>query len=303
MPKFRTLTPGASPMHFFGSEVRRAREAAGMSQAELGDLVPCDKATVSRIETGLLAPDEAFARACDAAFPRLDGWFTRFLNESGNWAPRFEPSFRPFAEDEEEATAILIGEHSVMPGLLQTSVYARTLLAAQAGASQDDIESGVAGRMARQAILDRENPPALWVVLDEMALHREVGGPEVMTNQLRHLAERARHPHVTVQVLTTRVHPGVQGAINIAEKLGVPAVAYMEDFADGRIIEDRATVAGLLDRFRHLQSSALPALASLELIERLVEQRCAQEQKPHGGSAVTAAAPVPHAWKSASPAT
>jgi ribosome-binding protein aMBF1 (putative translation factor) len=71
MPRVRTLTPGASPTHFFGSEVRRAREAAGMSQAELGALVPCDKSVVSRIEAGLTQPDESFARACDAAFPHL----------------------------------------------------------------------------------------------------------------------------------------------------------------------------------------------------------------------------------------
>ena len=54
MPRVRTLTPGASPTHFFGSEVRRAREAAGMPQAELGALVPCDKSVVSRIEAGLV---------------------------------------------------------------------------------------------------------------------------------------------------------------------------------------------------------------------------------------------------------
>lgn len=85
MPRFRVLTPEAPPTHFFGSEVRRAREAAGMPQSELGDLVPCDEATVSRIETALIAPDEAFARACDAAFLQMDGFFTRFLNDSDGW--------------------------------------------------------------------------------------------------------------------------------------------------------------------------------------------------------------------------
>ena len=69
MSRPRTLTPSASPMHFFGSEVRRAREAAGMSQTELGELVPCDKSVVSRVEASLTMPEEAFALACDAAFP------------------------------------------------------------------------------------------------------------------------------------------------------------------------------------------------------------------------------------------
>jgi ribosome-binding protein aMBF1 (putative translation factor) len=77
MPRVRTLTPGASPTHHFGSEVRRARDAAGMSQSELGALVPCDKSAVSRVEAGLTSPDEAFARACDAAFPQMGGWFMR----------------------------------------------------------------------------------------------------------------------------------------------------------------------------------------------------------------------------------
>jgi transcriptional regulator with XRE-family HTH domain len=111
MPRMRTLTPSASPVHFFGSEVRRAREAAGMSQTELGDLVPCDKATVSRTEAGLTQPDEAFARACDAAFVHLDGRFTRFYNGSRAWGEAFPAAFRPFAACEAEVVAIRWFEH------------------------------------------------------------------------------------------------------------------------------------------------------------------------------------------------
>jgi ribosome-binding protein aMBF1 (putative translation factor) len=70
MPKKRTLTPGASPLHHFGSEVRRAREAAGMTLTELGALVPCDNSTVSRIESGLIAPDAHFAEVCDRRSPK-----------------------------------------------------------------------------------------------------------------------------------------------------------------------------------------------------------------------------------------
>lgn len=303
MPKFRILTPDASPTHFFGSEVRRAREAAGMSQAELGDLVPCDKATVSRIETGLLAPDEAFAKACDAAFPQMGGFFSRFLNDSGGWSAAFAPTFRPFTEDEAEASSVFIFEPAVVPGLLQTAAYARALLASYFGANEADIESRVSGRVARQAILDREDPPTLWVVLDEMVLHRDIGGPEVMAEQLRHMAEMATRPHVTVQVLTARGHIGLQGAVNIAEKLGAPSVAYVEDLTDGRLAEDRAEVASLLDRFRRLQSESLPASASRELIERLAEQRWTQNQTPGGVQVPTAAVPAAIARKSDSPLT
>ena len=70
MPRVRKLDPTVSPLHFFGAEVRRAREAAGMTLAEFGALVPCDASRVSRIEAGLLMPDDAFAVAADRAFPK-----------------------------------------------------------------------------------------------------------------------------------------------------------------------------------------------------------------------------------------
>lgn len=292
MRKLRALTPAASPGHFFGSEVRRAREAAGMSQSDLGGLVPCDKGTVSRVETALLAPDEAFARACDVAFPHMDGFFTRFLADSGGWAATVAPSFRPFTEDEAEAVSVLVFENSVVPGLLQTDAYARALLSSYPGLREADIESRVTARLARQSILDSGDSPELWAVLDEMVLYRDIGGPEVLAGQLRHLAGMAARVNVTIQVLTAREHVGVQGAVNIAEKRAAPAVAYTEDFADGRVIEDRELVAGVLGRFRHLQSEALPATASRILIERLAEQRCSQSQPLDGGPVPTAAGPT-----------
>ena len=94
MPRVRTLTPGASPTHFFGSEVRRARESTGMPQAELGALVPCDKSVVSRIEAGMVQADESFARACDVSFPHLDGFFTRFWKDCQTWSAAFPAAFR-----------------------------------------------------------------------------------------------------------------------------------------------------------------------------------------------------------------
>jgi ribosome-binding protein aMBF1 (putative translation factor) len=70
MPAKRDLDPGASPLHFFGAEVRRAREAAGLTLADLGAVVPCDASTVSKIEAGQLRPTERFVAACVETFPR-----------------------------------------------------------------------------------------------------------------------------------------------------------------------------------------------------------------------------------------
>ena len=175
MPRLRTLTPGASPMHHFGSEVRRAREAADMTQSELGDLVPCDKATVSRTEAGLTSPDEAFARACDAAFPAMNGWFTRFWKDAQTWGAAFPASLREFATYEAQALTLWTFEHSVMPGLLQAEDYARAVLERHPNATAEQVAERVAGRLARQAVLDRDDPPVFWVLLDENVLHREIG--------------------------------------------------------------------------------------------------------------------------------
>jgi len=94
-------------------------------------------------------------------------------------------------------------EHTLIPGLLQTEACARAVLETHPNTSAEVIEERVAARMARQVILDRDEPPPpmLWVLLDENVLTREIGGPLVMHDQLVHLADMARRPTVTVQVI------------------------------------------------------------------------------------------------------
>jgi transcriptional regulator with XRE-family HTH domain len=255
-------------MHFFGSEVRRAREAAGMSQTDLGDLVPCDKATVSRIEAGLTQPDEAFARACDAAFPHLDGWFTRFYGNSQGWSEAFPPAFRPFAACEAEAVALRWFEHSLVPGLLQTEDYARAILNTYPKVTNAQVDERLAARLARQAVLDREDPPIFWVLLDEAVLHREMGGAAVKHAQLLHVVEMARRPNITVQVIQGMgPHFGLSGAFGIAEMLDRRSIVYLETSAEGETVEDPGIVAGVELLFDTLRTEACKGTESLALIE------------------------------------
>jgi transcriptional regulator with XRE-family HTH domain len=272
MPRTRKLTPGASPLHFFGSEVRQARTAAGMTLADLAALVACDQSTVSRIESGLLAPDLNFARTCDRTFPRADGWFTRFLTDSQEWAGALPRDPGSFAGDEASASALYLFEHALIPALVRTGDYARAVLSRQSAGGADEVESQVSALLARQGVLDRDPPPLLWVVVDESALQRQVGEPELMCAQLARLASLARRPAITVQVLTAPLHPGLTGAFAVAETGGAPSSAYLEDAADGRIATDPAVVATLAVRFRHLQTEALTPAASLDLIERVADK-------------------------------
>src|SRR6185437_5967725 len=159
MPRIRTLTPSTSPAHFFGAEVRRAREAAGMTQTDLGHLVPCDKSTVSRVEAGLAQPDQTFAVVCDAAFPAMGGFFTRFYNHSRSWGESFTVAFGEFAAYEAEAVALWSFEHSLFPGLLQTEDYARAILERHPNVTPDQVAERVTRRIARQSVLERGEPP------------------------------------------------------------------------------------------------------------------------------------------------
>ena len=272
MPRVRALTPGASPGQFFGSEVRRAREAAGLSQSELGVLVPCDKSVVSRVEAGLVQADKAFAHACDMAFPGLDGFFARFWKDCQTWGLAFPPAFREFAVYEAEAVTLWTFQHSLVPGLLQTEAYARAVLERHPNVTPAQVDERVAARMGRQAVLERAEPPVLWVLLDESVLHREVGGATVMAEQLERVAVMARRPTVTVQVIPQEgAHVGLTGAFDVAETEDA-FVAHLEHIADGLMTDSPAIVSQASTRFDSLRADAYRRSESLTLIEEAAKK-------------------------------
>jgi Domain of unknown function (DUF5753)/Helix-turn-helix domain len=272
MPRVRTLTPGASPTHFFGSEVRRAREAAGLSQSQLGALVPCDKSVVSRIEAGLVQADEAFARTCDATFPHLDGFFLRFWKDCQTWSAAFPAAFREFATYEAEALTIWTFQHSLVPGLLQTEDYARAVLERHPNVTSEQVAERLAARMARQSVLERADPPLFWVLLDENVLHRHVGSATIMQDQLTRLAATARRPNTTIQLIPREeAHVGLTGAFDMAETADA-VVAHLEHAADGLTTDSPAIVGQTSTRFDGLKADAYRRSESLTLIEEMVEK-------------------------------
>lgn len=291
MPRERELDATLSPLAFFGAEVRLARTAAGMSLADLGRLVPCDKSTVSRVESGLLAPDEAFARACDEAFPGAGGWYMRFYRAHAKWDTAVAPAFRSFIGDEARATALYVFEHSLIPGLLATEDYSRAVLSRHLGVTAEQVAARVAARMARQAILDREDPPLLWAVIDDQVLRRHIGSVEITRDALIHLAAMARRPNITVQVLEDGGgHVGLQGAFTVAEVMGSACSVNKEDITEGQVCVDAPTVSTVVARFHWLQSEAMPAAESQAFIERMAEQWT--QAAPSGARRLT---PVPAA--------
>jgi transcriptional regulator with XRE-family HTH domain len=276
LPAARDLDPGASPAHFFGAEVRRAREAAGLTLADLGAVVPCDGSTVSRIESGLLNPTERFAAACDEAFPHMGGWFTRFYNDSRRWDGPYPRWFADWVDAERRAAVLRTWEPLLVPGLLQTPEYARVLFKAwQTTGDDDEVENLVTARIARQRIFSQPKPPSLWAVLDEGVLRRRIGGPKVMHDQLVHLAELAERPMIKVHVIPAEVgaHIGLLGAFAIAGFAGdAPGIVYFESPDEGQTTMDPATVARIILTFDTLRSEALPRGASRDLIMKEAEE-------------------------------
>jgi hypothetical protein len=126
---------------------------------------------------------------CDRAFPERGGWFHGFYRESRQWSAT-SPLFRNWIDEREQrVVSVRVWQPSSLSGLLQTETFALALLRTFPGATNDEINERLSARLARQAILFRENPapPLAWFLVDEGELHRRVGSAEIMAGQLEHL--------------------------------------------------------------------------------------------------------------------
>jgi len=250
----------------FAAELRAFRVKAGLSQEELGARINFSPSLVAMVEGLRRAPTIQFAQRCDEAFD-LPGTFVR-LQQHARAMPL--PSwFRPWAaEIEATATQLRLFEHSVVPGLLQTEDYARALLSARPNTSQEDVDELVAARMARQAILYRDDPPLVWAVIDEAVLRRQVGSAKVTHEQLVHLWGIADRPNINVQVvpLSAGGHYALLGAFAIAVAGDTTRAAYLETVAEGYIAELPAVLSEVSLVFDTLRSETLTRGASRDLI-------------------------------------
>jgi hypothetical protein len=212
----------------------------------------------------------------DAAL-MTDGLFTRLVglvlrSQLPSW-------FQPFAEMEAKATYISTYQAQMVYGLLQTEEYARAVLATGMPTKLDEL---VAARMERQRILTRERPPLAWVVLDEAALHRPIGGREVMLNQLAHLLSFADRRWVRIQVLPydAGAHASLIGSFTTMRFQDDPDLVYTEDLISGHMTANPETVREAALRYAHLQAAALSVEDSAELITRVMEGRYGDQQGP-----------------------
>jgi transcriptional regulator with XRE-family HTH domain len=256
----------------FAEELRAHRAQTGMSRDELAAKVSYSPSLIAMIETGRRSPSKRLGELLDVVFS-LPGTFSR-LEKRLRDVP-FPTSFRPFVSHEAEAKALRSYENALIPGLFQTEAYARAVLATRPNTSDDEVEELVAARIQRQDVLGRGEPPLIWSLVDEAALHREVGTTEIMHGQLGHLAGVSRRPNVTIQVVpySAGPHSGLLGAFVIAELDDAVPIAYLETAAEGETVQDPSVLARLALIFDTLRSKALPDVASRALIMKVAEER------------------------------
>jgi transcriptional regulator with XRE-family HTH domain len=274
----RELDPSASPLDYYGYELRRAREAAGLTLAQLGSIVFCTGSLIGQIETAAKVPQRDFSERLDAAlgtgglFSRLVGLVLR--SQLPSW-------FQPYAEMEAKAAYISTFQAQLVDGLLQTEAYARAVLSVR---NESGLDARVAARMERQRVLEREHPPAVWVVLSEAVLRQEIGSREVMREQLAHLLTLRERQWLNVQVLPFEAgaHAGLMGSFAILRFDRDPDIVYTEDFVQGHMTANPQPVREGSVRYDQLQAAALSSEDSAALISRMMEGRYGNEPEPDG---------------------
>ena len=196
------------------------------------------------------------------------GWWQNYSDVLPVW-------FEFYVGLEAEAAAVWTYEAETVPGLMQTEDYARAVYRLTAG--DDDLDRKVAARIRRQEVLHRENPVELSAVLNEAVLLRSVGGPEVMSRQLDHLADLSELPNVTIQVLPFSVggHPAMTTPyviISFPDAADEPVV-YLENLTNGQALEEQDHVRGYTLVHERLRKMALAPDESTAWIRKASRNR------------------------------
>jgi transcriptional regulator with XRE-family HTH domain len=267
----KDLDPSESPRAFYGSELRRLRDAAGLSQERLGEKLFCSGAYIGQLEAAVRKPQLDMAKRLDEALG-TDGYFERLCPMVTK--SRHAEYFAEVAELESLAESICEFAPALVPGLLQVDGYARAVTrAAMPSVSDDEIEERVRARLDRAKLLDVPTRPLFWCILHESLLRMAIGGPSVMSEQLLHIVDCVLSRRVHVQVLPHAA--GANGyfgeSVFLMTFADAPPLAYAEGLHTGHLLEDPRLVAAYQRSYDFSRAVALSPEASLALIRSAAE--------------------------------
>ncbi|GAA2833637.1 helix-turn-helix transcriptional regulator [Kitasatospora paracochleata] len=271
-----------------GSHLRRLRESCGVSREDAGYSIRASESKISRMELGRVAfkprdvadlltlyglaegaeREALLALVGEANAP---AWWQRYADAVPPW-------FQTYLGLEESAGTVRAYEVQFVPGLLQTPDYARAVMrAGSPGASAEEIERRAAVRLRRQERFLAEDATArVEVIVDETALRRACGGPEVMREQLARLIELAAAPWLTLRVLPLGMGAAAadSGAFTVLgfPEADLPDVVYLEQFTTALYLDRPAEVAEYTEALRRLGEAALAGDEALALVRRILAE-------------------------------
>jgi transcriptional regulator with XRE-family HTH domain len=269
-----------------GAELRRLRTAKGLSREQAGEAIRASEWKIHRLENGqvsfkerdlvdlleLYGVTDAVEVASLITLAReanQPGWWQRYGDVLASW-------FRAYVDLESAASMIRAYEGQLVPGLLQTEDYVRSVIRGALDERPEEVERRVALRMARQRLLEDPDAPRLWVVLDEAALRRPVGGPKVMRAQLERLIKATELPKVTLQVIRMRAgaHPAMVGAFSILRfpEEDLPDIVYVEHLTNALYLDKRDDVEQYLHVMEAISVRAEPPGRTAEILDELMRE-------------------------------
>ncbi len=270
-----------------GTELRRLREAHALKLEEAAHRLGLAPSTLSRIETGKAPTRSAYLTTMLDMYGVSDPGQRQVLAEmareghrKGWWASYDDvlpTGFGIYVGLEAEAAMLRAFEDRVVHGLVQTPDYARAVVTAvQPGLGADELDRTVQLRLHRQEVLTGDSPLELWLILDESVIRRPVGGPQVMSAQLKHLLAVGEWPNVTLQLLPMAggAHPALNGAFSIL-RFPEPSdldVVYAEGVGGHAYLEKEPDVHTCTEAFDRLRQVALSPVGTADMIGKAAEE-------------------------------
>lgn len=263
---------GSSNAEMFGALLRFFREQAALSQEALGLKLGFSKSQVAMVERGQRPPRGSFIGLADEALGARGALIATSekltFSHLASW-------FEHFAEEEATASARHEYETHVVPGLLQTETYARTVLGSgYPPVDDEEIEGRVQARLARQSLLTRKNPAAISFVLELSALSHPIGGRRAHREQLRHILDIAQLRHVQMQVMSPdrETHAGLSGPFVLLETKERRQLAYLEAQDHSFLVSEQPSLGNLFGKYGILRAQALGPEESMERIEKMAAE-------------------------------
>jgi transcriptional regulator with XRE-family HTH domain len=267
------------------AQLRQLREAAGLTQEDVAERTGKDRSTLYRLENAQQRPQRStLIQLMDlyGVEPDKRAELLAVLRQAGElgWVrghrSHLPEVYSDYISFESEASTISNYESLFIPGLLQTEDYTRAVIRGTLPhATEEQVENRVAARMERQAVLAKQNPARLWAIMDEAAVRRAVGGPEVMRRQLRRIAEAASQPNLTAQIIpyAAGAHPGMQGSFILLDfpDPADPSLIYMESLAGDLFLENSTDISRYIENFQHLRAAALRPDETIALLAEVAD--------------------------------